>query len=70
MIMVILIGNNSVLASGCAEIGRKVAAQRGGVLVRSTSVIQDGRNMCMVVVVVPARDDKKLRRMEVLVPAY
>ncbi|MBB5073551.1 hypothetical protein HNQ69_000672 [Bartonella callosciuri] len=65
----VFLGANPMLASGCAELGRRVAAQENGVLVRLKPVVQDGKDMCMVVVVVPARDGKKLRRVEVFVPA-
>ncbi|WP_330169549.1 hypothetical protein [Bartonella grahamii] len=67
--MAAFLGADSVLASGCAEVGRKVAAQESGVLVRSKSVVQDGKDMCAIVVVVPARIGEKLRRVEFFVPA-
>ncbi|WP_336278985.1 hypothetical protein [Bartonella sp. CB175] len=70
IIIVILLGANSVLASECARIGSKIASQRRGVLVRSTPVIQNGRNVCVVVVIVPAHDGEKLRRVEISVPVY
>ncbi|WP_040298903.1 MULTISPECIES: hypothetical protein [Bartonella] len=69
VMIAVLMGADSVFATGCAEVGRKVATQENGVLVRSKSAVQDGKNMCMIVVVVPARDGEKLRRVEVLVPA-
>ncbi|MET3589392.1 hypothetical protein ABID23_000469 [Bartonella silvatica] len=60
---------DSVLAAGCAKVGKEVAAQENGVFVNSKSIVQDGRDMCMIVVVVPARNGEKLRRVEVLMPA-
>ncbi|WP_208435298.1 hypothetical protein [Bartonella phoceensis] len=69
IIIVVFLGADSVLAAGCAEVGRKVAAQENGVLVRSKPVVQDGKDMCMIVVVVPAREGEKLRRVEIFVPA-
>ncbi|GAA5093662.1 hypothetical protein GCM10023260_00090 [Bartonella acomydis] len=62
------LGADSVLAAECTEMGRKVASQENGVLVRSKPVVQDGKDMCMIVVVVPARNGEKLRRVEVVVP--
>ncbi|MCZ2158131.1 hypothetical protein NPX99_02360 [Bartonella sp. 220] len=62
-------GADFVLASECIEIGREIAVQKNGVLVRSTSVVKDGRDTCVVVVVVPAHEGEKLRRIEVTVPA-
>ncbi|WP_455475688.1 hypothetical protein [Bartonella sp. B17] len=70
IIITILLGANSVLASECVEVGRNVAEKQRGVLVRSTHTVQDGRDMCVVVIVVPAHDGKKLRRIEISVPAY
>ncbi len=69
MIMVVCLGANSVLAAGCAEVGRRVATQENGVLVRSKPVVQNGKDMCMIVFIVPAHDGEKLRRVEVFVPA-
>ncbi|EJF81555.1 Uncharacterised protein [Candidatus Bartonella washoeensis] len=68
IMIAVLLGADSVLAAECTEVGRKVAVQHSGVLVRSTPIVQDGRDMCVVVVVVPAREGKKLRRVEVSVP--
>ncbi|WP_144755144.1 MULTISPECIES: hypothetical protein [Bartonella] len=69
VIIVAFLGADSVMAAGCAEVGKRVATQEKGVLVRSKLVVQDGRDMCAVVVVIPARNGEKLRRVEALVPA-
>ncbi|UTO27731.1 hypothetical protein [Bartonella harrusi] len=69
VMIAVFLGANSVLAAGCAEVGKKVATHENGVLVRSTPVIKDGRDTCVVVVVAPAREGEKLRRIEVTVPA-
>ncbi|WP_208441465.1 hypothetical protein [Bartonella raoultii] len=69
MIIVVFWGADSVLSSECAEVGKKVSAQENGVLVRSKPVVQDGKDMCVIVVVIPARNGEKLRRVEVSVPA-
>lgn len=68
MMISIFGGADSVVAAGCVEVGKKIATQENGVLVRLKPVVQDGKNMCMVVVVVPARDGEKPRRVEVFVP--
>ncbi|WP_336294063.1 hypothetical protein [Bartonella sp. CB169] len=60
---------DSILAADCTKVGRKIATQEDGVLVRSKSVVQDGKDMCMIVVVVSARAGEKLRRVEVFAPA-
>lgn len=69
MIIVAFLGADSVMAAGCAEVGKRVATQEKGVLVRSKLVVQDGRDMCAIVVVIPARNGEKLRRVEAFVPA-
>ncbi|WP_142416411.1 hypothetical protein [Bartonella massiliensis] len=69
LIITAFLGADSVLAAECAEVGKKVAAQEKGVLVRSKAVVQDGRGMCAIVVVVPARNGEKLRRVEFFLPA-
>ncbi|AGF74270.1 hypothetical protein BAnh1_03880 [Bartonella australis AUST/NH1] len=68
-VLISLVGVNSVLANNCAEIGKKVAIQQRGMLTRSTLSVRGGRNVCVVVVVVPAYDGQKPRRIEVTVPA-
>ncbi|WP_074380880.1 hypothetical protein [Bartonella doshiae] len=69
LMIIVFLGVDSVLAAECMEVGKKVAAQERGVLVRSKSVVKDGKDLCVVVVVVPAHDGEKLRRVEVFVPA-
>ncbi|WP_026088248.1 hypothetical protein [Bartonella rattaustraliani] len=68
MVMSVFLGASSAAAAGCIEVGKRVAAQESGVLVRLKPVVQDGQDMCMVVVVIPAREGEKLRRVEVFVP--
>ncbi|WP_034988818.1 hypothetical protein [Bartonella senegalensis] len=69
LIIAVFLGTDSMQAAQCAKIGKEIASQKTAVLVRSTPVFQDGKDMCVVVVVVPAHDGKKLRRVEILVPA-
>lgn len=64
-----LIGVSSVFAADCTEVGKRTATQQGGMLARSMPIVKDGRNMCVVVVVVPAHNGEKSRRIEVTVPA-
>ncbi|EJF86581.1 hypothetical protein [Bartonella rattimassiliensis] len=62
-------GADYVLAAGCSEVGKKIATQEKGILVRSKLVVEAGADMCAIVVVVPARNGEKLRRVEFFVPA-
>lgn len=52
----------------CNSVGEEVAAQKSGFLARSTSLTQDGRKMCIVVVMIPASDGQRPQRVEILVP--
>lgn len=56
-------------AADCYAVGQRVAAQNGGTLARASEASQGGRTVCVIVVVVPARDGQRPRRMEVVVPA-
>ncbi|CAF25889.1 hypothetical protein BQ03900 [Bartonella quintana str. Toulouse] len=69
IVIAVFLSADSVIAAECARVGKEIANQKKAVLVRSTPVVQDGREMCVVVVVVPARDGKKLHRVEVSIPA-
>jgi len=54
-------------AASCAAIGQQMAASQGGTLVRAAPV-QGGR-ACNIVIVVPARNGERSRRIEMTVPA-
>ncbi|EJF90578.1 hypothetical protein [Bartonella tamiae] len=69
LLTVSLLGATGVLAADCAEVGKRVAEEQAGRLARSTPVVQNGQNMCVVVVIVPASNGEKPRRVEVAVPA-
>ena len=58
-----------VAAADCAAVGEQVAASQGGQLAKSTPTTQNGRAMCVVVVLIPGRDGERPRRVEVAVPA-
>lgn len=62
--------NLLVAAAGdCAAVGEQVAASQGGQLAKATPTTQNGRAMCVIVVLVPGRDGERPRRVEVAVPA-
>lgn len=56
-------------AADCYAVGQRVAAQNGGTLARASAANRGGQAVCVIVVVVPARDGQRPRRMEVVVPA-
>jgi len=53
----------------CTSIGQRVAAEQAGQLTKATLAVQDGRNVCVVVVIIPAKGTEKPRRVEIAVPA-
>lgn len=60
---------SSAMATDCNAIGQKIADEQGGQLSKATSVVQNGSNVCVVVVIVPGRNGEQPRRVEVAVPA-
>jgi hypothetical protein len=57
------------VAADCSAVGQQVADSQGGTLARATSVVQNGKEVCVVVVLIPGRDGERPRRVEVAVPA-
>lgn len=62
-------GEFVVAAADCYSIGQQVADQQGGTLARATESNQGGQSVCVIVVLVPAKDGQRPRRVEVVVPA-
>ena len=57
-------------ASGdCYAIGMQQAAQEGGQLARATAEMRGNQQVCVIVVLMPARDGQRPRRKEIVVPA-
>lgn len=55
-------------SGGCYSIAQGVAAQHGGTVARADSTTRGGQQVCVIVVVVPARDGQRGRRLEFTVP--
>jgi len=53
----------------CTTVGQRVAAEQAGQLTKATAAVQNGRNVCIVVVLVPGKEKEKPRRVEIAVPA-
>lgn len=62
-------GEILVAAADCYSIGQQVADQHGGTLARASESNQGGQSVCVIVVLVPAKDGQRPRRVEVVVPA-
>ncbi len=58
-----------ILAQGdCYSIGMQEARRRGGQLGRATLETRGGRQVCVIVVLMPAKDGQRPRRSEIVVP--
>ena len=57
------------VGTDCYSIGRKVASQNGGQLARAAPQTRGDRTVCVIVVLVPAKDGQRPRRVEFTVPA-
>ncbi|WP_051469543.1 hypothetical protein [Chelativorans sp. J32] len=59
-----------LLAQGadCYAIGQQIAAQQGGTLAGASAETRGGTVVCRIVILVPARDGERPRRVEVTVP--
>jgi hypothetical protein len=53
----------------CYSTGQKVADKNGGQLARAAPQNRGGRTVCVIVVLVPAKDGQRPRRVEFIVPA-
>src|SRR6187399_2126619 len=62
-------GETIVAAADCYSVGEQVAAQNGGTLAKASASSQGGQTVCVIVVLVPGKDGKRPRRMQVVVPA-
>lgn len=56
-------------APDCHAIGQQQAAQAGGQLARATPEVRGGQQVCVIVVLMPAKDGQRPRRTEIIVPA-
>lgn len=66
----LLVPHASAQASGdCYALGAQYAAREGGQLARATPEIRGGQRVCVIVVLMPARDGQRPRRKEIVVPA-
>ena len=53
----------------CYAIGMQHAAAEGGQLARATAETRGSQRVCVIVVLMPAKDGQRPRRKEIVVPA-
>lgn len=56
------------VAGDCYAIGQGVAAQNGGTLAAARSATRGGRQVCVIVVLIPGKNGQRPRRQEIIVP--
>jgi hypothetical protein len=56
-------------AADCYSVGQQVAAQNGGQLAKARPETRRGKTVCVVVVLIPAKNGQRPRRAEIVVPA-
>lgn len=56
------------VASSCSAIGQQLAAQYGGTLASASPQKHGGSEVCVIVVVLPAKNGQRGRRAEYVVP--
>lgn len=64
-----LLASPAPAAPDCHAIGQRYAAQAGGQLARATPDVRGGQQVCVIVVLMPAKDGQRPRRNEIVVPA-
>jgi hypothetical protein len=52
----------------CFAVGQQIAAQNGGQLANASMSVRGGRQVCVIVVLVPGRGGERPRRAEFVVP--
>lgn len=60
---------SSASAADCNAVGQRIADEQGGQLSKATPSVQNGKDVCVVVVIIPGRNGEQPRRVEVAVPA-
>lgn len=56
------------VATDCYAIGMQEAAREGGQLARATPETRGGQTVCVIVILMPAKDGQRPRRTEKVVP--
>lgn len=60
---------NQADANGCHTKGNEIATKQSGRLVKAERITQDGKELCLVVVIIHNNEGERPRRLEVAVPA-
>jgi hypothetical protein len=57
-----------VQGANCYAIGEQQAADVGGALASADEAVRNGQAVCRIVIVVPAKNGERARRVELVVP--
>ncbi len=55
-------------AADCYSIGQRVASENGGQLAKARPANRRGKDVCVIVVLIPAKAGQRPRRAEIIVP--
>lgn len=69
LLLVGLLAFPAQAAPDCHAIGQREAERAGGQLARATPEDRAGQQVCVIVVLMPAKDGQRPRRNEIIVPA-
>mgnify|MGYP000940903332 CR=1 FL=1 len=64
-----LLSSPAQSAPDCHAVGQREASRVGGQLARATPENRGGQQVCVIVVLMPAKDGQRPRRNEIVVPA-
>lgn len=57
-----------VASADCYAVGQRIASQQGGTLAAAQAASRGGRQVCVIVVLIPGEGGQRPRRQEIVVP--
>jgi hypothetical protein len=57
-----------VQGADCYAVGEQQAAQLGGALASANDAVRNGAAVCRIIIVVPAQNGERAKRVELIVP--
>lgn len=55
-------------SADCNAVGEMLAAENGGTLASASDAVQNGADVCQIIIVVRGQNGERPRRMEIVVP--
>jgi hypothetical protein len=57
-----------IQANDCYAMGEQKASEQGGALASADEAVQNGAAVCRIIIVVPANNGERAKRVELIVP--